>query len=438
MSGGNEREPLETVTAARERGARRAEHTVPCATVVDSPDPAARGRVFALGPGLVLGRTAGAGTDLVIRDPALSRRHTRLWTEDGAIGVEDLGSRNGTFAGAARVTRATLPPPCLVRAGDTLLELGPEVPDERWPPDEEGALIGRAAPMRALRAELDLLAPARIGVLITGETGAGKELVAQRLHERSGRRGRLVAQNAAAIPATLFEATLFGHEKGAFTGAAQRADGCFVAADGGTLFLDEVADLPLELQPKLLRVLETLEVTPVGGTSPRAVDVRVIAATNADLASEVRAGTFRADLYARIAGARVRLPPLRERRADVARLARHFFATLAPERALRWTPGFVEALVTYPWPLNVRELRSTVERLALGPDEVLERHHLEPVLGPVRAAAAPSGAPSREELERLLALHEGNVSRVARALGKHAKQIYRWLEQHGLDASAFR
>ncbi len=448
LAGGMAKAPtrptIDTVTASVERPAGvGAAPRVPVLTVVDSPDPEARGRRVAIGDGVVIGRKPGAGVTLAIRDPAISRAHARLVAEaDGAVTLEDLGSHNGTRVGGARGARFRLAPPALARVGDTVIEITVErgheaaVDDDD---DDEGALLGRTPAMRRLRAELREVGPSRLPALLLGETGTGKEVVARRLHEESGRAGAFVPVNVAAIPATLFEAHLFGHEKGAFTGADRRSPGAFEAADGGTLFLDEVAELPLDLQPKLLRALETFEVARVGSPEPRRVDVRVVAATNADLEAEVRAGTFRDDLYARLAGAVIRLPPLRARRADVPRLARAFFARLDPPREPRWTPGFVEALVSHAWPRNVRELRMLVERLALSPpDTTLESSHLAPHLPPPEPADPALDAPGREDLERALSMHRGNVTRVARAYGKHAKQVYRWLAQQGIDPKAYR
>jgi DNA-binding NtrC family response regulator len=375
-----DRETLTGSMDARDHAKRASEEEL-FVCVVWSPDESARGRMTRLDRCLVLGRQPGDGVDLVVRDGAISRQHVSFAPERGWVAVRDLGSRNGTFLDGARGAQWIREPPCLVRAGDTVLEVRRDVTGE----DEEGPLLGRSSAMRTLRAEVRRIARSPLSVLLLGETGAGKELAAREIHEQSGRAGRFVAVNVAAISSTLFEAFFFGHERGAFTGAAQARPGGFEAATGGTLFLDEIAELPIELQPKLLRVLETREYTAVGSTEVRTSDARIVAATNAELESEVRAGTFREDLYARLAGGVVRVPPLRARRADVPGLARHFFASADPPIDPDWTPGFVEALLLHGWPMNVRELRTVVQRLALAGTASLERQHLEAQIGRPRA-----------------------------------------------------
>jgi transcriptional regulator with GAF, ATPase, and Fis domain len=261
-----------------------------------------------------------------------------------------------------------------------------------------GGLIGRSAPMRELLDSLARVAATDATVLILGETGTGKELVARSIHEAGPRRGRaLVRVNCAALPATLIESELFGHEKGAFTGATARREGRFALADGGTIFLDEVGELPLEAQAKLLRVLQEGELEPLGGTATRKVDVRVIAATNRDLAAMVRAGTFREDLFYRLDVFPLRVPPLRERGEDVALLAAAFverFARRMGRRVEALAPAELERLRRHPWPGNVRELQNVVERaliLSSGP-----RIGLAGAL-PGAVPAAPPAAPAAGE-----------------------------------------
>jgi transcriptional regulator with GAF, ATPase, and Fis domain len=256
----------------------------------------------------------------------------------------------------------------------------------------EGPIIGAGRAWRELVESIRQVAGADVPVLIAGETGTGKELVARQLHALSRRHERpLVRVNCAAIPHELFESTFFGHVRGAFTGAHRDAPGRFEIADGGTLFLDEVGDIPLELQPKLLRVLQEREFERVGEARPRRVDVRVIAATHRDLAAEVEAGRFREDLYYRLAVFPIRVPPLRERPEDVPLLARHLAASVAREtgRRLRGIePGFLARLASEPWPGNVRELRNRIERaLVLSRDGVL-RDEAPPAAAARRPAAA--------------------------------------------------
>jgi DNA-binding NtrC family response regulator len=225
--------------------------------------------------------------------------------------------------------------------------------------------------MRRLRADLARLAGSRATVIITGESGTGKEVVARAIHDLSSRAGRpYVAFNCAAVPRELFEGQLFGHRKGAFTGATSDQPGTIRAADGGTLFLDEIGELPLDVQPKLLRFLENGEVSPLGERRPVTVDVRVVAATHRDLAALVKQGSFREDLYFRLQVIPLRVPPLRDRKEDIAALARHFVRELGPKgRAPVLAPDALAALGDRPWPGNVRELRNVIERtLAYAPD----------------------------------------------------------------------
>jgi transcriptional regulator with PAS, ATPase and Fis domain len=285
------------------------------------------------------------------------------------------------------------------------------------------------------------VAESDLPVLLLGETGSGKEVLAHAVHDASKRRGELVIINCAAIPKELVESYLFGHRKGSFTGAVDDRVGFFAQAKGGTLFFDEIGELLPDLQSKLLRVLENREYSAVGSTAVIKTDVRVISATNADVAHEVETGMLRRDLYARIAGAVIRLSPLRQRREDIMALARHFLDGFAPRARLPWTPGFVELLLTHPWPMNVREVRTTMQRLALASHKgsELRSADLAAVLDPLgRAEPSPAPgprrtvAPSRDELQRLLRQHQGNVSELAKHYGRDRKQIYRWLRKHKL------
>jgi DNA-binding NtrC family response regulator len=410
--------------------------------VIESPDEAARDRRVALGARLTVGRTPSDQVDLVVVDPTISRRHaTLVLASDGGLMLNDHESHNGTFVAGERGRTWRLDTPAIVRMGDTLFSI--ERGRSTLVDDASDDLLvpGGSLVMAALRAQLRRVAPSPLPVLLLGETGSGKEVAARAVHELSGRSGPFVALNAAAIPPQLVESHLFGHDEGAFTGAVRRRLGFFEAAAGGTLFFDEIAELPLELQPKLLRVLETLEFSRVGASEVTRADVRIVAATNADLAREVSAGTFRADLYARLAGAVFTLPPLRARRGDIPDLMRRFFAEADPAGVPKWTASFVEAMVLYDWPLNVRQLKTVVARLARLGEPILHAQHLRAVLGEsivTEESRAARSIPTRDELEALLKLHQGNVSRVARACGRHAKQLYRWFERHGLDPTAFR
>jgi len=306
--------------------------------------------------------------------------------------------------------------------------------------------VGTSGAMRALLEMIAKVARSPLPVLITGETGTGKELVARAVHSTSGR-GPFVAVNCAALPEHLLESELFGHERGAFTGADRARPGLFEAADGGTLFLDEVGDLPPPLQPKLLRALEEGEIRRVGATRSTMVDVRVVAATNRDLDEEVGGGRFREDLYWRLNGLGLHVPPLRERSSDIPVLVDHFLDRTAaqPGHRVRFTSETMALLVAYPWPGNVRELRSVVERAAtlsdarqLAPDSLPDRVRKG---GMIRATIAEAAVRhlSLREVERaylleILRMTGGNKSRAAEILGLDRKTLYRKLQEYAAEA----
>jgi len=306
--------------------------------------------------------------------------------------------------------------------------------------------IGASRPMQEIFRLLQPTARARQPVLITGESGTGKELVARALHQASGR-GPFVAVNCAALPEHLLESELFGHEKGAFTGAHHDKPGLFEAAHTGTLFLDEIAELPAALQPKLLRALEDGEVRRVGATTPRHLDVRVIAATNKDIDDEVRQGRFRQDLYWRLNVLHIHLPPLRERPADIPLLAEHFLEQARAQRGTGPThipPDTMALLTAYPWPGNVRELKNAIERAAtLATTDEIRPDDLPPRIREAgRAATLVADAAQRRlslrDLERayifeILRQTGGNKSRAAEILGLDRKTLYRKLEEYGAD-----
>jgi DNA-binding NtrC family response regulator len=313
-------------------------------------------------------------------------------------------------------------------------------------------LLGDTAPMRALGETIRRVAPTSAAVLVLGENGTGKELVARAIHAGSPRRARaLVTVNCAAIPETLFESELFGHARGAFTGATEARRGKFQQADGGTLFLDEVGEVPLALQPKMLRALDTGEAERVGGRGPERVDVRVIAATNRDLEAEVRAGRFREDLYYRLLVVPVRVPPLRERADDVVLLARHYLELACRQnriRPKRLSEGAVQVLLRHPWPGNVRELRNAMGRVAiLVPDETIGEAHLDFLRSPGGAGPAPAGAApvgafdlggEVERFERALVLRvlertRWRMSRAAAELGIERSHLYKKLRALGIQ-----
>jgi DNA-binding NtrC family response regulator len=311
-----------------------------------------------------------------------------------------------------------------------------------------GEIVFAGETMRKVLAQIDRVAPTRSRVCILGETGTGKELAARRIHAMSPRAsGRFIALNCAAVPAELIESELFGHEKGSFTGAISSRTGKIEQADGGTLFLDEIGDMPLAMQAKLLRVLESDEVERIGGDKPIKIDVRVIAATHRDLTAAVKAGTFREDLYHRIFVFPIQLPPLRERREDISALVQHFATLIAEQngwRPLRFEEAALKQLAHMQWPGNVRELRNGVERLALFAEEGV-------VSSAVVAATLPSTVPGGssatsdgtlaeqvQQHERAIIIeairrNKHHISNTARELGLERSHLYKKCQQLGID-----
>jgi two-component system nitrogen regulation response regulator NtrX len=319
--------------------------------------------------------------------------------------------------------------------------------EHRW------VMVGESPAIQRLRADIEQAAPSHGRVLIFGENGTGKELVARNVHARSLRAsGPFVEVNCAAIPEELIESELFGHTRGAFTGAQAAKKGKFELADGGTLFLDEVGDMTLKTQAKVLRVLQEQKVEPVGGTGSVTVDVRVIAATNKNLEEEIRRGTFREDLFFRLNVIPFQVPPLRERRQDIPLLARHFLAAISAEygrRPKQLAPEALDALVAQPWPGNVRELRNAIERLVImtAGERIEPRHLPPPLLSAANAAAAApetasaggfaSLAEAREDFEKRYIWRKyqecgGNMSRTAEALQVERSNLYRKMKGYGL------
>jgi DNA-binding NtrC family response regulator len=401
---------------------------------------------------------SGRALALTLPNATLSSNHVRLLHLRNQWTIQDCGSRNGTWIHAQRVDRAELSSGDIFLVGRSFFMFRRyELPSlrvawsDRTEPDaaEVQPIFHTLSPEVALdNEELLSLAQTDISVLILGETGTGKELAAQALHEASGRRGRLCAVNCGAIPAGLVESTLFGHVKGAFSGALSHQLGLIRAADKGTLFLDEVGEFTHAAQTTLLRVLQEREVTPVGAVQSFPVDVRIVSATHQPLERAVREGRFRADLYARLAGSVHRLRPLAARLEDFgvlfAQLLRRAAGPAASEVTLSADAGW--ALLRHGWPLNVRELEQAIARaVALGYQTPLGVHNFPFVLeqptrpGPVSRSNTPnSEAALRRQLDELMREHHGNVTAVARALGKGPTQIQRWLKRVGLAADAYR
>ena len=389
-------------------------------------------------PSIVIGR---AHADFVVDDKRVSALHAEIRLEEGGYRLRDLGSKNGTYVGGVRVVDAYITANTTISVGDSLIRFMPMSASVELALSKStrlGGLIGSSAVMRRLYEVIERLAATDATVLVTGETGTGKELAARAIHERSARRdGPFVVLDCGALPGQLMEDLVFGHEPGAFTGASTMRPGVFEAAHGGTLFLDEIGEIPLALQPKLLRVLETKEVRRLGGGAPMECDVRIVAATHRDLAAEVNRESFRADLYFRIAVARVRMPPLREHRDDIDELVAHLVTELGgaalPETFAGWARE-------QPWPGNVRELRSAIEQtltLARHPEIVARQTSPSPLDVDVSIPFKEAKKKLVEELERkyiteLIDAHDGNVSAAARAADLDRMTIYKMLYRAGL------
>ena len=428
---------------------------------------AAQSRVFRVEAGsLELGRLelAVGGSD-----PLISRRHVRLTRERDGFVVADLGSRNGTHANGLRLGAPQhVPYGGVVRAGGALLLLLADiVPFEHYGLGAGAGVVGGPSLRRALESiERVARSPGRASnVLILGETGTGKELAAQAFHAAEERApAAFTAVNCATIPRELAERLLFGSKRGAFSGATD-AMGYVQSAHGGTLFLDEIAELPLDVQSKLLRVIESREVQRLGATQHDPVDVRFCAATWRDLRAEVGAGRFRDDLYFRIGQPEVRLPPLRERREEIPWHIQQVLSDAPVKPTLAAAAGFVEACMLRHWPGNVRELRGELRRVALtapSAGAALGADALSPTAGLAIARSAgddatphelaaprverPEPSPSvagpppfpRDEIAEAMAREGGNVTSAARRLGVHRNKVRRWLERHRVDARQFK
>lgn len=343
--------------------------------VVGGPDSGAHVVIAPGGGGPVLVGKSPA-CDLRLTDPSASRRHASLAMGEHGVVVRDLGSTNGTWVGGVRVVEAWLRPGETIQLGDTVLRIevatrAPAVPLSAA--TSFGGIMGASRELRSIYPLCERLARSDIPVLIEGETGTGKEVLAEALHAASTRAKKpFVVFDCTAAPANLLESDLFGHERGAFTGAATSRVGVFEEANGGTLFIDEIGDLDLALQAKLLRAVERQEVRRIGGNRWTKVDVRILSATRRDLDREVQEGRFRDDLFHRLVVGRVELPPLRQRRGDVTLLARHFCRQLGGDPVIL-PPRLLAQWEALPWPGNVRELRNVVARhIALGADAPAE------------------------------------------------------------------
>jgi len=401
------------------------------------------------------GTTIRAGSapenDLVLADDTVSTHHFEIRvTEEGYLLI-DSGSTNGTFVDGTRVREVYLNERAEIAAGETRLLFEIVEGEVTIPVSKRtnfGELLGHSPPMRAVFAVLERAAPTDITMLVTGESGTGKELAARALHESSPRRDApYVVFDCGATTPTLIESQLFGHVRGAFTGATDAREGVFEQANGGTLVFDELGELPLDLQPKLLRAIESRTITRVGDNKTREVDLRIVACTNRNLEEEVKEGRFREDLYFRLSVVRVKLPPLRERPEELPRLVRKFLSARGIDEGEGMPAATLALLRSHTWPGNVRELRNVVERFVIMPD-------LDPSFwfspdGASQAAGAP--APSvnlddgfhdakrhcvdafeRQYLMHVQEAHADNASEAARVAGLSRQSYYRLLSKHGL------
>ncbi len=427
---------------------------------------AQRGTEFVIG-GDVIRVGKATENDLVIADETVSRVHFEIVRDGKGYLVRDLNSTNGTFLDGAEIKEAYIRAGSVVGAGAIELKFTPfEERIEILPSEREvlGEMVGRSTAMREIFGLIERIAPTDATVLIEGETGTGKDMIARTLHQLSKRAAApFIVVDCGAVAGTLIESELFGHEKGSFTGAVAARQGAFELASGGTVFLDELGELSLDLQPKLLRVLEQRELRRVGGSKTLKVDLRVIAATRKDLRNEVEKGKFREDLYFRLNVVPITAPSLRDRREDIPPLVDHFLARMSPDGAAprQLSEATRAALYAHDWPGNVRELRNVIERaLALGtdPGALVAPLGAEPFHSAARASQASTagGAPAdmefqggmsfrdtkekwneifeRRYLTWLLKRAEGNISKAARDADMDRKYLHKLLRKYEIDA----
>ena len=434
-------------TAHSELGASAVETLAFQLVVIDGPD---MGRAAALTEA-----PCHVGTDpdceLVLTDDRVSRRHLRVVRRAGGFEVEDLQSLNGTIYQGSRVTRAELPTGATLKLGKSFLRIQVLPRSLELAPSQSrrfGELVAESLAMREVFSVLELAARSDVTVLLEGETGVGKELAARAVHERSARRAApFVGIDCAALPESLIESELFGHEKGAFTGASGQRLGAFRRAQGGTLFLDELDAIPLSTQARLLRAVEERKVLPVGADREEAIDIRLIAAAHDNLAARVADGGFRPDLYYRLSVVRIVIPPLRARREDLAAMTAELLRRRGFEAAGVAGPN-LELLFAHDWPGNVRELRNVLERaLVLSPGATCFAD-LKLTLDAAGAGSDPLAVRSdlpfaeakralldafeRRYLRDLLARADGNVSAAAREAGLDRKHLRELAKRHGL------
>lgn len=400
--------------------------------------------------------------DLSLEDKTVSRNHFEIQFNADSFILKDLDSTNGTYLNGSKVKEAYLAPGDVIKAGNSLIEF--IAFDEKVflePSEKEsfGEMVGKSRKMRQIFALLEKIAPTHATVIIEGETGTGKDLVAKAIHEHSTRRSKpFIVFDCSGVAPNLIESELFGHEKGAFTGAHRSRPGVFEAAKGGTIFLDEIAELPLDLQPKLLRALESREVRRVGANTPTRIDARVICATNRNLKNEIKEGQFREDLYYRLSVVKIVLPPLRDRTEDIPLIVERllqrgiFNKTPTGFKVARVEDEALKLLYRYPWPGNVRELANVMERacsFVVGNiikradlefifsemedrEELTDRMRVDPNLPFKEAKQQVVEVFEKEYLEELLKKHNYNLSKAAREAKVDRKHIRNLLKKYGI------
>jgi len=409
--------------------------------VLSGPD---EGRVEELAAEVI--RIGRKGADIVLNDRSVSGVHAEITLNERGYRLRDLESSNGTFAGGLRVRDVDIPPRTTITVGHTQIRFVPledTVALPLWSASEYAGMVGTSWAMRRMFELIERIAPTDTTVLITGETGTGKELVAEALHKSSRRsRGPFVVLDCGAIPHHLIEDQLFGHERGAFTGATASRAGVFERGHGGTLFLDEIGELPPDAQSKLLRAVETRVVRRIGGSDSIKCDVRLVAATNRDLAVETNRGGFRSDLYYRVAVARIEVPPLRDRLEDLELLAEHFAGELTLGKGRSLPDDFLGRARRHAWPGNVRELRNAVQQaltvpslLAIGDGQPNSLWSIDTTVPFKMAKQRFVDEFDRRFMMSLLEAHSWNISAAARVTGVDRMSIYKLLERLGIERS---
>jgi len=438
------------------RDDQRAIHLRQCKLVVLKGSQ--RGREFNVASDVIrIGKAEG--NDLVLTEDTVSRVHCEILRDARGYLLRDLQSTNGTFLDGAEVREAYVRAGSVITVGTIQIKFQPfEERIEILPSEAEslGSLVGRALIMREIFGLLERVSPTEATVLLEGETGTGKDLVARTIHSLSRRKdGPFVVVDCGAVASTLIESELFGHEKGAYTGATATRQGAFELANGGTIFLDEMGELSLDLQPKLLRVLEQREIRRVGGNRTMRVDIRVIAATKKDLKQEVQKGKFREDLFFRLSVVPIYIPPLRQRKEDIPLLVEEFGRKLAPQGGIDIPPEALDSLMAHDWPGNVRELRNVLERgIYLSKQLGADAFKLVNIsgLGPGRHGGNDGGVQvefnpgesyrvnkerwndefEKRYLQWLLQRAEGNISKAAREADMDRKYLHKLIKKHGL------